>query len=444
MNHNLDRIGINNVYFVLPIIHDWNSKNRVGETTRLASLIALRYYQYLLSLDHYYSSDDTQDKLIQTILFGSSELKDELQEIFEFVIKNKLKHHGEPYYDLCTTILEKIEGTDVCKVLPKHILQIADLFWTHTPNERNRYQDHSHGVEHYFGMENEYSRYFPASSFQTPIFWLLKSDLIETVDFILSFTNKATESFANTKFAEQEVKEVEVYIDNNTTIKQYICNRLWCLYRGTQVAPQILESMHMALEKHFLEAGKYVKPDVLEIWLKYLIMKSKSASTSAIVASIVMAYPEKTFNIAKILFRTKEFFLYDTARFTLDQTAKSHFSMGYGLNFDHQIHQNERTETCNQEHRKITLETLCTYYQVVRSSKTTQEEIKTRQNDIWDILDRHYGNLPDESEETEGDKTWRLYLARMDSRKMKFKREKIEGQDYITLNPEIDPKLKDL
>jgi len=135
-------------------------------------------------LDHYYSRDDTQDKLLNTVLFGSSEIKDELQGIFEFVIKNKLKNHRDPYYDLCKTILEKFEGVDVCKVLPKLVMQIADLFWTYTPKERDRYQDHSLGTEHYFGMENEYSRYFPASSFQTPTYWLLQSALNDIVDFM--------------------------------------------------------------------------------------------------------------------------------------------------------------------------------------------------------------------------------------------------------------------
>ena len=440
---NLDNIGINNTFFILPIIHDWNRKHREGETTRLASLIALKYYQYILSLDHYYSRDDTQDKLLNTVIFGSSEIKDELKGIFEFVIKNKLKNHRDPYYDLCKTILEKFEGVDVCKVLPKHVMQIADLFWTYTPKERDRYQDHSLGTEHYFGMENEYSRYFPASSFQTPTYWLLQSALNDTVDFILAFINKATESFANSKFAEHEVDEVGVYIDNETTIKQYICHRLYCMFRGTQVAPQALISMHMALEKYFLEIGKYTKSETLETWLKYLLMNSKSASITAIVASVVMAYPEKTFKIAKILFRTKEFFLYDTARYTLDRSAKSHYSMGYGLNFEHKIHQDERIETCDHKHRGFTLENTFLNYQVFKSKETTKEEFETRQNDLWEILDSYYDKLPDESEETEGDKTWRLYLARMDRRKMKFEKEVIDGQDYVTLNPDIDPKLKE-
>jgi hypothetical protein len=53
-----------------------------------------------------------------------------------------------------------------------------------------------------------------------------------------------------------------------------------------------------------------------------------SASISSVVASIVLAYPEKTFNIAKILFKTKEFVLNDTARLISEHRAKSLYSIG--------------------------------------------------------------------------------------------------------------------
>ena len=46
---NIEAIGIKNINFVLPIIYDWNSKVKEGETTRLSSLIALQYYQWIIT-----------------------------------------------------------------------------------------------------------------------------------------------------------------------------------------------------------------------------------------------------------------------------------------------------------------------------------------------------------------------------------------------------------
>ncbi len=437
---NIDTIGIENINFVLPILHDWNSKFKEGETTKLSSLIALQYYQWHIKENAYFSRDDTKDHLLQTIVYGALEIKEELKIILEEIVKNKWKNHRVPYYDLSKVILTKLEGTTVSKILPKNVLQLANLFWLYTPKENIFYSHSRMGVEQYFDIEDDYHDYFPASSYQTPIYWLLQSSLKETVDFILEFTNKTVESFAKSDFAKHEVEEIEVYIDENQTIKQYICNRLWCTYRGTQVSPHVLESIHMALEKFFLENGKNADSKTIEGWLFYLLKNSKSASISAVVTSIVLAYPEKTFNVAKILFQTKEFFLYETNRLVLDQSQKSSLLM-LKNNFD--INKgNERLKACDAKHRKWTLEDLFLKYQCFRNEETSEKEAENRQKVLWKILDNYYKKVPNESEETESDKTWRLFLARMDRRKMNPITEKTDGGIAIHWNPEIEPKLK--
>ena len=443
---NSDKICVKNIYFVLPIIHDWNSKFKEGETTRLSSLIALQYYQWIIKEDIYFSRDDNKDHLLQTILYGSSEIKDELKEIFGEILKNQWKYHRNPYYDLSKAILTKLEGTTILKVLPKYVLQLADLFWSYTPKKDDFYYHSRIGMEKYFSMEDEHLDYFPASSYQTPIYWLLQSSLKETIDFILEFTNKTVEYFAKSDFAKYEVEEVEVFIEKGKTIRQYISNRLWCTYRGTQVSPHALESMHMALEKFFLERGKNTESKTLEHWLLYLLKNLKSASISAVVASIVMAYPEKTFNFAKILFKTKKFFLYDTSRLVLDQGQKSSLLMlknNFGVNSKNEIHENERLEACDDKHRKWSLEHLFLNYQFFRSEETNEKEANERQKVLWEILDNYYKELPNKSKETESDKTWRLYLARMDRRKMNLTTKKTDDGLIIQWNPKIEPKLKE-
>jgi len=446
---NIEKIGIKKINFILPIIHDWNSKFKVGETTRFSSLIALQYYQWTIEEKVYFSRDDTEDHLLQTILYGSSEIKDELKNILEDILKYKWKHHRDPFYDLSKAILTKPEGIQICIVLPKYILQLADLFWSYTPtnDEFDRYSG-SIGVEQYFGIEENHFDYHPASSYQTPIHWLLQFSLQETIDFILEFTNKTVECFAKSDFAKYEVEEIEVFLEEGKRKKQYICDRLWCTYRGTQVSPNVLESMHMALERFFIEHGKNADPSTLEGWLIYLLNNTKSASISAVVTSIVLAYSEKTFDVAKILFKTKEFFIYDTHRLVLDQGQKSSLLMlknafGLGINYMDEIHQNERIEACDDSQRKWTLETLFLNYQVFRTNETSEEEVEKRQTVLWKILDDYYSELPNKSDETDSDKTWRLYLARMDRRKMSPTTEKTDDGVVIQWNPEIEPELKE-
>jgi len=444
---NLNSIDIENITFILPVLYEWNSKFKTGETTKYASLIALKYYQWIIEQDVYFSHDDTENKLLQTILYGTSEIKEELKDIFEKVLENNWKYHRDPYYDLVKIILvPKMEngfaGLEVGKILPEYVLKLADLFWTYTPQKDELFFHSSIEIEQYFGIEESHLDYFPASAYQTPIYWLLQFSTQKTIDFILRFTNKTVECYAKSDLDKNQVKEVEVLIEKDETIKQYISNRLWCTYRGTQVSPHVLEAIHMALEKFFFERVKNTENETLEYWLMYLLKNSKTASISAVVTSIVLAYPEKTFNIAKILFKTKEFFFYDTSRWLLDQTAKSNYSIGYGFNYHNKIYPDERIKTCDNKHRKWSLEHLFLNYQLFRSKEISEEEAERRQKELWEILNNYYSQLPDKSKETEEGKTWRLFLARMDRRKMKITTEKLDDGITIKFNSEIEPELK--
>ncbi|RPJ79756.1 MAG: ATP-binding protein [Alphaproteobacteria bacterium] len=445
----LANIGIKNIDFILPVINDWNRKFKSGATTRFSSLIALRYYQWVIDDDVHLSRDDASNHILPTIINGSPEIQKELADLFELVIKNRWKNYRDPYYDLVKTILTKLEGIDVAKVLPGYVLQLADLFWTYSPkNGHSLYGSSRMGVEQYFGVEDDHTDYFPESSYQTPIYWLLQFSLKETIDFILSFTNRAVKRYAESDLDKHEPHEVDVFFDGGISSKQYISSRLWGSYRGLGVSPNVFASIHMALEKFFLEIGKHADTKLLAGWLSYLLENSKSASITAVVTSIVLAYPEKTFDVAKILFRTKEFILYDTSRMVADLGQKSSLlafknSFGGISRYEDEVHEDERLKACDDEHRKWALEHQFLKYQLFKDDETSDAEAKNRQDILWEILDNYYKALPDPSQETEADKTWRLFLARMDRRKMNLTTERTDGGLIINLNPEIEPELKE-
>lgn len=442
---NIESIGIENINFILPIIHDWNSKIKEGETTRLSSLIALQYYQWIICEDVYFSRDDTKEHLLQTILYGSSEIEDELKDIFDEILNNKWKNYRDPYNDLSKIILTKLDGVFVSKVLPEYVLKLADLFWSYTEKEKDHFYRSQIDTEQYFGLESNHSDYHPASAYQTPIYWLLQFHLKGTIDFILSFTNKSVQKYAISGF-DNSVQKVDIYLDDENKRSQYISHCLWNLYRGTgsPVSPYLLQSIHMALEKYFLEMGEKIESNTLESCLLYILKNSESASISSVVASIVLAYPEKTFNVAKILFKTKEFVLNDTTRLVSEHSSKSLYSIGlnWGINTS-EFYVEERIKTCKDKHRKLSLEHLLLNYQLFRSEGVDEREAEERQKELWKILDDYYQELPVESEQSESDKTWRLFLARMDRRKMNITTEKTDEGIAIQFNPEIESDLKE-
>jgi hypothetical protein len=436
---NKDIIGIGNVSYIFPVINDWNIKYQNGETTRFSSLIALEYYKWLMKKNLTYTLDREDDKILQTILFGAKEIKNELIEIFNEIIDKKWNNHRDPYNDLSKKILTSFEGISVCQVIPTHVLKLADLYWFDTPKERNNYYyDSSIGVDKYYGLKDTNIDYFPPSAYQTSIFSLLCNAFKETLDFIIDFTNKATEHYSQSSLDKNIVEEIELKINDKFKVKQFISNRLWCTYRGTQVAPHVLESMLMALEKFILEYYKDLDAKILEKWLIYILKKSKNASLTGLVSSIVLAYPEKTFNVALILFKTKELFFYDKNRCMLEHQVFC--TIGAGVNG--QLFQDERIKSRDLNHRKNDLEWQFLMYQCFRSNEISEEESENMQKKLWEILDNYYKEIPPESEQTSNDKTWRLFLARMDKRKMKTTAEDTEKGFVVNFSPELDSNLK--
>lgn len=444
--NNIEIIGIENINFVLPLINDWNDKIKSGNTTRYAGLIGLKFYQEIIQGDIYYSRDDTIETICKTIINGSYELKSELKDIINEILSNEWKNYRDPYYDLAKFILTKLDGLPACRVLPNEILELADFFWTYTPKKNHLFSSWRDDVEHDFGIEKDYGDYHPASAYQSPIYWLLHINPKATMDFVVSFTNKSVKKYVSSNLASRldTITEVEVKLNDKDQKKQYISQCLWEIYRGTSspVSPNLLQSIHMALEKFLLEIAEKTEAEVLVSWLNYLLKSSESASISSVVTSVVLAYPEKTFDIAKILFRTREFIIHDTHRLVSEQSSKTLYSIGQNLGVSkNNIYDNERLSTCEDKHRKWNLESLCLNYQVFSIQDSGEDEAKKRQEILWGILDDYYNKLPPESEQDETDKTWRLFLARMDRRKMKINAEETDGSILIQFEPEIEPEI---
>ena len=444
LNRNKAKVGLHYMHAILPMLDDWNRYTKKGETTKAATEIALYYLDDLTKDGEfpYSSRSEVGEQLIRVILSGSGEVKEQLGEIFRGVIERKEVSHRSRYQELVTAALSSIDKSAiVAESLPNEIIGLASVTWSYTPPERDSWgSDYRNDIEQYFNLAPDHHDYYPASAFQTPILRLLQDAPKETVDFIVEFTNRSVEYFATTDLGQREVEEVDVYLTpSEQPLKQYISHRLWMMYRGGQAAPTLLESIHMALEKWLLAAAKQASAEVIESWCLHLIKNSRSASITAVVASVALAESSKLFNVAQVLFRTQDFFSFDLARMQFDKTSRSLYSFGHDPTG---LFMNERLRTCDDAHRRSSLEILALQYQLFRSGDEDEDLAKRRQEAVWAILDEHYARLPDKETETDGDKSWRLCLARMDRRKMDISTETKDEGVFITFNPEIDSDLK--
>jgi len=421
-----EEICLRNIDTVLPLLDDWNTKNVVGESTKKASQIGLFCYDLISAHNGFkFSRNGTKNQIIRIILQGSEEIKNELSQIFEDILAKKTINYRDKYYDIVKTALCSLwDCSEAVKALPEYIIKLADLCWFRVPGGEYGL---SGIAEQYFCLAGHDFTYFPASAYQTPILQLLQQSPKITADFVISFTNKAVDCFAKSEF-KSEVKEIELVFDDGAVVTQFICDRLWNTYRGTKGSTPLLESIHMALERSLLEWAKTAPAEILEWECERILKNSKSASLTAVVESIVLSQPDKLFNVAKILFRTKELFLYDTARWLQDKRPMVPLTFG---DLESKIYRNERIKANDADHRKLSLERIALYYQL--KNFANQREI------VWAIWDEHYKTLPPEPDQTDDDRTWRIFLARMDCRKRKW----VPQEDGTLVGlPELDSQLK--
>ena len=443
ISNNIESFDVLDLLFIAPLFEEWVSSNSSGESTKKVGLFALHFYKKMQLEDKYSYSNDSQKILIKIINKGAFELKDELSLVFDDIIKNNWSNHNDPYYDLClSTLKPDLYAFITIKVLPEYVLKLADIFWFKPPIESKYYS--GYGIEEKYSITTDSRNNFsPASSLQTPIKSLLLFSFKNTIDFILNFTNKTVESYMNSDINDS-IEEIEIHVSDKIKVKQVISQSLWHLYRGNSspVTPYLLQSIHMALEKHLMDIAKKNKPEIIESWLIYLIKESKSASITSVVTSVVLAFPDKLFNVAEILFSCHKLFLYDNFRAVSEYQAKSLYSIGYGLNYRDKKYSDERIKTCDDSHRNTSLETLALNYQLFKSEEISDEISVNRIETIWQIIDEFNSNLPNSDKETDEDKTTRLLLARIDKRKLKITTEVKGDKLLLNLTPEIDEELK--
>ncbi len=426
---------------ILPILTDWVNYNKEGRTTKFSGLLALSIIEKRAKEGHFYIEDEAKSTILKIIYNSANELIERLKNIFNLVITNNWVSHNAPYEELSSLILkEPYLAADLIKVLPTNVIQICDLFW------QNKHEDDEHfssyEMEEKYGLADGFRfDYFPSSAFQTPIYWLLQNSFWEALSFIIDFTNRSVEAYSNSDYGRQDVTQVAIIIDGNE-ILQYLSWSLWGMYRGigSPVTPYLLQSIHMALEKILLEYANIIETELMEKILLSILTKSKSASLTAVVCSVVFANPDKLYSVALVLFKTLEFFHMDTTRSSQEFEAKTIYSIGYLPN--KQFYTEERLKTCDEKHRKLNLESLFVNYQFLGIKGANEEDNEKFIKSLYAIIDQHKVCI--QSKSKGGQTKFGILLARMDRRNMHPEVKKQDDTSYIIeLNPDLAPELKE-
>ena len=423
------------ISLAIEILYAWTSHTPTGTTTREAGLLALFLYPKVTGPDRSFHLEETQiTKVCDAILFSAHEIHSELSAIFDNVIANQQIHHRELYYHLCNHLLENASNTGkLCETDPDLVIRIAKCFWLDAENETGSY---SHGTDHgvYFGLREhtDYS-YYPSSAFQTPILPLLNAAPSKTIDFILELFDVASTAYQSSRLNSNysECFEIEIALPDGNLVKQIASNRLWLMHRGTSVSSHLLDSVLMALERWLYQAFAVVSDKVANNFCMKLLSESHSAAITAVVTSMVIAYPEKLFETACVLVQTKEILTFDIHRLSCERSS----NFCRGLSLHKKMYDDERINSNALDFRKKSIEEIILTYQV-NTCNLSAEDQAARIEKLYNAIDRSYSpeeTLPEYA---------RFALYRIDLRKTKLVRgTSAEGHDQIAIIPDLPDSL---
>lgn len=352
-----------------------------------------------------YWADEQRKRVLQVIAKAPNVSRERFIALLE--AQTDRLHRDRASEDFRELLLEGLDGMPAARDLPDVLVRAASNHLLCTDDGLEDDWRYSGGteLETLFGVRRELSHAFhPASALHGPYYSLLRFHPRVGTDFIVDVFNHSADWYAHPRVRSVEPPfEFTLVLEDGSERRQWGNGRLWNLYRGTSVGPEVLQSLLMAFEKWLLEAAK--QGSELDAFLVDVLRKSHSAALTAVVASVATAFPHLSGEALLVLLQSPTCIRLDRQRLANEaQTPSRIAEILPGLPRD-EVYRRERKEADALPHRLQDLE-----------SAIMKLQLGPLRDRVHDILDRHRAALPPLDEQDEHDRVWRLALHRMDLR----------------------------
>ncbi len=426
---------------VTAILYEWSCAihldEKVSETTREAGLLALWMLARLMNSYR----DESRKTILAVIVNTVSTIKTEFEELLNTDVFGVNRNDRANYVDsFCKMLLAAPETASLCKHLPDTLIKLAlnEFIDDDLDEEQNdRYSYRHLEVEECFGLHPFKHEFFPPSGSKGPFQHLLRFHPRKGLDFILQFLNITGAKYAHSELDSGEKSnaqhgqalsgaQIEILLDDRTSVKQYCSPRLWSAYRSHSVAPDLLESALMALENWLISLAEHSSSkETLEWVFDYILRNSTSVMPTAVLASLATGFPDILGRASLPLLRTPALYELDMPRALHERGGSEIDWFAASLRPDPfaEVYMAERRKSALHPWRQEHLETLVTRLQFT----DLREEILV-------VIDELRSKAPD----TE---YWRFRFHRIDSRGW----EPIEDRDnnrIVFQLKEIEPDLE--
>lgn len=403
------------------VLDEWsnsiNIEKELPDGAREAGLLALHL---LNPLKNTYRYDEAVLKKLLSVIFRTvPAIQNEFNQLLEADVLKAGRRPRRPHYvekDFCKMALEGVHTAFLSKHVPDTIIKLALHEWLideSKDDEESSWRGSSLGIDEFFGLHAHRLEFFPSSGAKGPFQHLLRFHPRKGLDFILRLFNMTAEKYAHsnldTPFRRRGAPDghralsaiqIDIQLNDQTSVKQYCSGRLWTPYRGFSNAPYLLESALMALENWLISIAEGpATTERLEWWYDYILRNSNSVMPTAVLASVATGFPYKLGKAALPLLRVPPFYSLDMSRMVAE--------LGDGLNlfvsgFDNdplgELYAAERRTAASRPWRKEHLETLITRLQFT-----------PLRDEALAVIDDLRSKVPQ-------DENWRFRFHRIDSR----------------------------
>ncbi|MDQ1636978.1 MAG: hypothetical protein QOF62_317 [Pyrinomonadaceae bacterium] len=312
------------------VLEEWSSMIHIEadmpEAAREAGLLALSLLTPLK--DSYRDEGKHLTKLLSVIIKTVPAIRDEFEELLNsdvFAKRARRPHYVDKF---CKMALGTFDTVFLCKTVPDTVVKLALQEFFVDESEDDPHEMWHLDVEHCFGLHAYKHEFFPASGAKGPFQHLLRFHPQKGLDFTLELLNRAGDKYAHSNLDSEDRnttilrnprstsgEEIEIVLDDQTSVKQCCSGRLWVAYRGFSVVPYLLQSALMALENWLISLAE--QPSLRESveWaFDHILRNSNSVMTTGILASLAAGFPKLLGKAASPLLRCPALYGIDMAR----------------------------------------------------------------------------------------------------------------------------------
>ena len=274
------------------LLEEWSSVLQIDNQLEpsivcAAGLLALHL---LANLEESYGNDEVLKRILGVVIKSHWAVKDEFDELLErdvFTVSiipadvqpqsqrqytgltdalssiSSRRHKRPRYVSLfCEMLFSTLHSMYLSKHSPDLLVKLAFFEWfIQEPTENEDIWSDGIDLDGYFGLHQDRNIYFPASGSKGPFQYLLMHHPRKGLDFVLKLLNKASDNYAHsnldgprdsgyrrTGFPDPLIEQIELQLNDGSSVKQYYSSRLWLAYRGHSVVPYLLQCALMAFE----------------------------------------------------------------------------------------------------------------------------------------------------------------------------------------------------